>query len=167
LGALLLSVAYKRFSWLALKEALQVTMKLTSMILLIVVGGVMFTSIFILLGGSKLITDIIAFMEFGPTGVIALFLAIVFVAGFVLDWTSVVVIVVPRYTPIVNQRGIDPIWFAVMLLVVIQTAYLTTPMAPSIFYLRGVAPNEFTYGDMYAGVAPFVGLQILTLLIVA
>jgi tripartite ATP-independent transporter DctM subunit len=166
-GALLLTIIYGRFSWQLLGKALKVAIKLTAMILLIVVGGVMFTSIFIVMGGGRLISDIIAFFEFGPTGIIALFLFIVFLAGFVLDWTSVVLIVVPIFTPIIKEAGIDPIWFAVMLLVTIQTAYLTPPMAPSIFYLRGVAPDDFTYHEMYAGIIPFVVLQLLTLAIVA
>ncbi len=166
-GAILLTLVYGRFSWRLLFEALKVSIQLTSMILLIVVGGVMFTSIFILMGGGDLISNVIAFFEFGPAGAIALFLLIVFVAGFVLDWTSVVLIVVPIFTPIIHRMQIDETWFAVMLLVTIQTAYLTPPMAPSIFYLRSVAPDEFTYRDMYAGVVPFVALQMATLAIVA
>lgn len=167
LGAVLLTIAYRRFSLPMLVAALTVTVKLTSMILLIVVGGVMFTSIFILMGGSRLVADVIGYLDLGPAFVVALFLGIVFVAGFVLDWTSVVLIVVPIFTPVVAQLGIDPVWFAVMLLVTIQTAYLTPPMAPSIFYLRGVAPDDFTYRDMYAGVVPFVLLQLATLAVVA
>lgn len=167
MGALLLSAAYGRFSFSMLLESLKVTIKLTSMILLIVTGGVMFTSIFILMGGSKLVVDSIQYLQFGPAGVVAFFLLIVFVAGFVLDWTSVVLIVVPIFSPVIKQMGIDPVWFAVMLLVTIQTAYLTPPMAPSIFYLRAVAPDDYTYRDMYAGIVPFLLLQLLTLLIVA
>jgi tripartite ATP-independent transporter DctM subunit len=166
-GAVLLTVIYGRFSWGLLGAALKVSIMLTSMILLIVVGGVMFTSIFILMGGSDLVLNIIDYFKFGPTGVIALFLLIVFLAGFVLDWTSVVLIVVPIFTPIIHKMGIDENWFAVMFLVTIQTAYLTPPMAPSIFYFRGVAPDDFTYKDMYLGIVPFVGMQILTLVIVA
>ena len=76
-------------------------------------------------------------------------------------------IVVPIFNPIIVKLGIDPIWFAVMLLVTIQTAYLTPPLAPSIFYLRGIAPADFTYRDMYIGIVPFVAIQLLTLAIVA
>ena len=165
-GALVLTIAYGRFSWQVVLESLKVTVQLTSMILLIVLGGVMFTSIFILMGGGKMISDVIAFFQLGPSGVIALFLLIVFLAGFVLDWTSIVLIVVPIFTPIIAKLGIDQTWFAVMLLVTIQTAYLTPPMAPSIFYLRGIAPADFTYREMYIGIIPFVCVQLFTLFLV-
>lgn len=73
---------------------------------------------------------------------------------------------IPIFAPIVKSAGIDPIWFAMMVLVVIQTSYLTPPMAPSIFYLRSIAPRSMTYGHMYRGVLPFVGAQMLVLVVI-
>ncbi|MDJ1159058.1 TRAP transporter large permease subunit [Chelatococcus sp. SYSU_G07232] len=90
-------------------------------------------------------------------------IAIVFAAGFVLDWISIVLI----GAPIVEAAGIAPLWFAVLFIVAIQTSYPTPPMAPSIFYLRSIAPADLTYGHMFRGVMPFVAMQLVTLGLVA
>ncbi|WP_085899370.1 TRAP transporter large permease [Kiloniella majae] len=167
IGALLLAASFKELSVETLKASLAVTVRVTSMIMLIVVGGTMFTGIFALAGGGQLIRDLVDFIGFGNTGLIVFLLLIVFIAGFVLDWISIVLICIPIFAPIVKSAGIDPIWFAVMVMVVIQTSYLTPPMAPSIFYLRSIAPPSLTYQHMYRGVIPFVILQLLVLLVVA
>jgi TRAP-type mannitol/chloroaromatic compound transport system permease large subunit len=96
-----------------------------------------------------------------------LFLSISFIAGFFLDWISVLLIFIPVFIPLVVGFGFDPVWFCILFLIVIQTSYLTPPMAPAIFYLRGISPPEITLQDMFKGVIPFIVLQILTLGIVA
>ena len=166
-GAVLLSIAYKQFSFEVLKKALAQTIKITSMVMMIVIGGVLFASIFIIHGGDELVAEIIEGHQLGQIEIILLFLLVVFILGFVLDWISVLIIVLPISDPIVRASEIDPLWFGVMVCIVLQTSYLTPPMAPSIFYLRSIAPREMTYGDMYKGVAPFVAAQLLTLLMVA
>ena len=89
-----------------------------------------------------------------------------FVAGFALDLVSVILVFVPIALPIIRSLGFDPVWFCILFLIVIQTSYLTPPMAPSIFYLRAISPPEITLRNMYRGVVPFIGLQILTLILV-
>jgi TRAP-type mannitol/chloroaromatic compound transport system permease large subunit len=91
---------------------------------------------------------------------------VVFVLGFVLDWTANVLICVPLFTPFIRSSGVDPIWFATLVLIVIQTGYLTPPMASSIFYLKSIAPPDMTYGQMCRGVLPFIALQVLTLILI-
>ena len=113
-----------------------------------------------------MISEWVDSLDMGTYGLIFLLMTVVFVAGFVLDWISVVLIFVPIFTPLVRTAGIDPIWFAVMFMVVIQTSYLTPPMAPSIFYLKSIAPKSMTYSHMYKGVMPFVLIQLLVLAIV-
>src|SRR5690606_451046 len=88
------------------------------------------------------------------------------ILGFVLDWISIVLICVPIYEPLLSAAGIDPVWFGVMAIIMIQTSYLTPPMAPSIFYLKSIAPPAITYGQMCRGVLPFVMCQLLLLLVV-
>ncbi|PCI87625.1 MAG: C4-dicarboxylate ABC transporter permease [Hyphomicrobiales bacterium] len=166
-GALLLAAAFKELKWKTLKSALAVTVRITSMIMLIVVGGTMFTSVFALSGGGQMVRDFVVSAEFGEVGLILFLLAIVFIAGFVLDWISIVLIFIPIFIPIINAAGINQIWFTVMVMVVIQTSYLTPPMAPSIFYLRSIAPPNLTYKHMYRGVIPFVMIQLLVLIVVA
>src|SRR3546814_18070735 len=92
-------------------------------------------------------------------GLIAVFLTLVFIAGFFLEWISILLIFVPLFMPFVLQSGFDPVWFCMLLLVMIQTSYLTPPMAPAIFYLRGVAPDSITLGQMYKGVVPFISTE--------
>ncbi|MCK0139358.1 TRAP transporter large permease subunit [Aliiroseovarius sp. F47248L] len=165
-GTLVLTMMFRELSWKMLMDALGVTLRITSMIMLIVAGGTMFTSIFAVTGGGNLVRDTVATIGYGNAGIIAFFLVVVFFAGFVLDWVSIVLIFIPIFAPIVKSAGIDPIWFAMMVLVVIQTSYLTPPMAPSIFYLRSIAPSSMTYGQMYRGVLPFVAAQMLVLLVI-
>ena len=126
----------------------------------------MFASIFQVLGGQRLIAAAIELAALPRAGTIAFFLAIVFLLGFVLDWATIVLLTVPIFAPIVRQLGIDPLWFAVLMIVTLQTSYLTPPMAPAIFYLRSIAPPEITYGDMARGVVPFVICQLLVLVLV-
>ena len=166
-GALVLAALFKELSYKTLTASLEVTIRVTAMIMLIVVGGTMFTSLFAVSGGGQLVRDMVVFFGFEQTGLIVFFLVIVFVAGFVLDWISIVLICIPIFTPFIKAAGIDPIWFAIMVMVVIQTSYLTPPMAPSIFYLRSIAPKSLTYKHMYWGVLPFVLMQLLVLLVVA
>ncbi|MDE8601432.1 TRAP transporter large permease subunit [Marinomonas sp. RSW2] len=165
-GAALLSLVFRELTMSKFINALRTTIKITAMIMLIVMGGTMFTSIFAVAGGGWMITEWVDGLNMGSYGLIFLLMAVVFVAGFVLDWISVVLIFVPIFTPLVNAAGIDPIWFAVMFMVVIQTSYLTPPMAPSIFYLKSIAPKSMTYRHMYKGVMPFVIIQLLVLIIV-
>ncbi|MBO0346341.1 TRAP transporter large permease [Roseibium limicola] len=166
-GALLLCVAYGRFSVTMLRESLQITVRISAMILLIVAAGTMFMGTFAANGGSRLIRSSVEAVGMGDAGIIIFFLLIVFLLGFVLDWTANVLICVPLFTPIIRQTGIDPVWFGTMVIIVIQTSYLTPPMASSIFYLKSIAPPDMTYGQMCRGVVPFIILQILTLALVA
>ena len=166
-GAMLLTLFYREFSLKVLRESLAKTLTVTAMVMMIVVGGTMFSSVFLVIGGGSLIRDTVASLQLGPAGMVALFLFIVFLLGFVLDWITVVLICLPIFLPLLRGAGVDQIWFAVMMTVVIQTAYLTPPMAPAVFYLRTIAPPEITYRDMYLGVAPFVALEAIVLAIVA
>ncbi|MDX5362419.1 MAG: TRAP transporter large permease subunit [Alphaproteobacteria bacterium] len=166
LGALVLAAAYRRINWQMLREAFLTTLKLTSMILLIVVGGSMFSSIFRGLGGNDVVRAVVEAADLGPVGIVALLLAIVFVAGFILEWVSVLLICLPIFVPILAAYGVDPIWFAMLTFIMLQTSYLTPPMAPSIFYLKGIAPPGMTTREMYAGVVPFIACMLLVMVLV-
>lgn len=167
IGALILCICYGQFSVTMLRQALAITVRISAMILLIVAGGIMFTGIFAANGGGRLIQALISDMGLGLTGTLALFLCIVFLLGFVLDWTANVLICVPLFLPVLTAAGVDPIWFGTMVIIVIQTSYLTPPMASSIFYLLSIAPPDMKYGQVCRGVIPFILVQFLTLAIVA
>jgi len=165
-GAVLLNIIYRDFTWIGLWRATVKTVVISAMILLIVTGGTMFTSIFRLQGGSQLVTDLVNSLQLGQVGLILLFLTIVFILGALLDWVSVVLICIPLFVPFLAPAGIEPLWFAVLVVIMIQTSYLTPPMAPAIFYLRGIAPKDFKTVEMYWGVLPFIACQLLTAVVV-
>lgn len=166
LGALLMGLFYRRLSVPVLMDALYNTLKITAMILLIVLGGSMFAGVFFASGGLVAVKSLLS--DFGLTGwsAITTILVLTFLAGFILELISVVLIIIPIAMPLVIGYGFDPLWFCVTFLVVLQTSYLTPPMAPSIFYMRAIAPPEITLMHMYRGVLPFIAMQLVTLALV-
>jgi tripartite ATP-independent transporter DctM subunit len=160
-----LTVLYGRFSLSGLFDALVKTLTVTAMIMAVLLAGSLFTGVFIGGGGIATASRLIETLALGPWALLSLLLTIVFVAGFFLDWISIVLIFIPIFTPLITAAGFDPVWFCILFLIIIQTGYLTPPMAPAIFYLRAVAPESITIRDMYRGVVPFIGLQLVTLAI--
>ncbi len=148
--------------WRAMKQ----TMIVSTMILTILVAGHIFSGIFVAMGGVRLTQELIEAANLGPWTVLSIILFIAFVGGFVLDLVSVVLILVPIAVPIMKAMGFDLIWFSVLFLIVLQTGYLSPPMAPSIFYLRAIAPPEIRLSDMFVGVMPFIAAQVLCLALV-
>lgn len=166
-GAFLLTIAYGRFTLTTFREALLKTLTITSMIMFVLLAGSLFTGVFVGSGGMGIMRTMINALSLGPWGLLGIFLLLVFIAGFFLEWISILLIFVPLFMPFILQAGFDPVWFCMLLLMMIQTSYLTPPMAPAIFYLRGVAPKSITLRQMYAGVMPFIVIQIIALGIVA
>ena len=165
-GSLLLTLFYRRFSFAMLKDSVLKTLRITSMIMAILLGGTIFTGVFFAAGGIMLTNQIVGHFDLKSWELLFLLLGICFLAGFVLDWISILLIFIPIFMPLVNAAGFNPVWFCILFLVIIQTSYLTPPLAPAIFYLRGIAPPSITLLDMYKGVVPFILLQIATLAII-
>ncbi len=161
--AVLLTVVYGRFSWSGMYDCLLKTVRVTAMIMAVLLGGTLFTGVFIGGGGINLASTLINEMQLTPWQLLGMLLFILFIAGFFLDWISIVLIFLPIFTPLITAVGFDPVWFCILFLIMIQTSYLTPPLAPAIFYLRAVAPPEITMRDMYAGMVPFIGLQVIVL----
>jgi tripartite ATP-independent transporter DctM subunit len=166
LCSVLLTVLYGRFSLGGLGEALVKTLTITAMIMGVLLAGTLFTGVFIGGGGINTANMLIQEMKLSPWMLLSLMLSIIFLAGFFLDWISIVLIFIPIFTPLIKAAGFDPVWFCILFLIMIQTSYLTPPMAPAIFYLRAVAPPSISIADMYRGVIPFILLQTATLIIV-
>lgn len=162
-GAVLMTALYGRFTLSGLWEALQKTLLITGMIMFILLAGSLFTGVFVGSGGMRFMRMMIGAYDFSPWMLLIVFLLLVFIAGFFLEWVSILLIFLPIYIPFVIAAGFDPVWFCILVLIVIQTSYLTPPMAPAIFYLRGIAPRSITLKQMYAGVVPFILLQLFTL----
>ncbi len=165
-GSILLTIFYRQFSISVLNEALIKTVKVTCMIMLILLAGNMFSGVFIASGGVFLVEELIEQANLPNWATLSLFLMISFIAGFVLEWISILLIFIPVFIPIINHMGYDPVWFCVLFLIIIQTSYLTPPMAPAIFYLRGISPPEITLQHMFKGMVPFILLQLVALCVV-
>jgi tripartite ATP-independent transporter DctM subunit len=165
-GTVLLTLFYGRLSVPVLWDALKRTVRVSTMILTIIMAGSVFAAVFAASGGMSAIDQFIVSAKLGPWLTLSLVLFVAFLAGFMLDPLVIILIVVPIAAPIMKSMGFDPVWFSVVFLVVLQTAYLTPPMAPSIFYLRGIAPPEIEIRDMYRGIIPFIALQLIVLTLV-
>jgi tripartite ATP-independent transporter DctM subunit len=161
IGTVFLAAAYGRLTWPVLVDSTLRTVRITAMILTIVMCGSMFAAVFVGSGGLETINGFLKAANVGPWGLFALVMLIVFLAGFMLDPLVIILIVVPITAPLIAQAGFNIVWYCVVFLVMLQTAYLTPPMAPSIFYLRGIAPPEITLRDMYVGIWPFIALQLI------
>lgn len=166
-GAMILTAAYGQLTMKALKETILQTLKISSMMMMILAGGYMFSGVFLGMGGGEVTEKILMGLPFGRVGILILFLLIAFLSGFVLDWASILLIFIPIFSPIITKLGFDPIWFGILFIMMIQTSYLSPPMAPAIFYLKSIVPPEVTMREMFRGIIPYLALQLLGILLVA
>lgn len=165
-GALVMCAAYRKLTWSNIKEAVYSTLRTSSMILILTVGATVFTGVFLALGGGPIIEDLLLGIDLPSFGVLIIVMLIVFVLGMFIDWIAILLILVPILTPVVKALGFDPLWFAMVVCINLQMSYLTPPFAYSIFYLKGVAPPEVGLTHIYKGAIPFVGLQLIGLILV-
>jgi len=165
LASILLAALYGKLKFQIVKEACRKTLGITSMILMVALGASFFSGVFTFLDGGEVISNLLLGLPFGRYGVLATLLLLLLILGMFLDWIGIVLICVPLFTPIGDALGFDPIWFAVIIMINLQMSFLTPPFAYSIFYLKGIAPPEVTTAHIYKGVIPFVGLQLLGLMI--
>ena len=159
-GAMLLAAANGKLNWKVIREVGIETTLTTSFIFAIFIGATVFAYVLRLVGGDELLSALFKGMNLSPTGLVLVVLAIVFVAGFFLDWFEIVLIILPLLAPVVKAAGIDLTWFLILIAVMLQTSFLTPPVGFSLFYLKGTVPKGVTIKDIYVGVIPFVLLQI-------
>jgi len=163
-ASILLAAAYGRLTYEVFKDACIQTLQITSMILMIAVAASFFATVFVSLGGDDVISNLFLNLPFAKMGILFSIMALLIVLGMFIDWIGIVFIVVPLITPIAETLGFDPIWFAILVMVNLQISFLTPPFAYSIFYLKGITPPEVQTTDIYKGVIPFVGLQVIALI---
>jgi tripartite ATP-independent transporter DctM subunit len=164
-AVLVLTLAYRRLDWPKMKIAVYSTLKVSSMILLLVAASNYFGAVFSRLGSANLIAESLLTLNLPPTAMLALILAVIFVLGWPLEWVPIVLIVVPILLPLVQKLGIDLVWFCTLVAVCLQTAWLSPPVALSAYFLRGVVP-DWSLKDIYAGMLQFMALQVFGLLLV-
>jgi len=167
LGAALMAAAKGQLSWSRLGEVARETLKVTCMVFMILIGAAVFSLVFRGFGGDDLIQHFFAKLPGGVITATLIVMVVIFLLGFILDFIEITFVVVPIVGPILLAMGVDPIWLGIMIALNLQTSFLTPPFGFALFYLRGVAPPSVSTADIYRGVAPYIGLQLLMLFLLA
>jgi tripartite ATP-independent transporter DctM subunit len=167
IGAVILAIYSKEFSFSRLKEVARSTTKTSSMVFMILIGASIFSLVFRAFGGDDLIRDLLSSLPGGVFGAMLVVMLVMFLLGFILDFIEIVFVVVPLTAPALLAMGVDPIWLGIMIAVNLQTSFLTPPFGFALFYLRGVTPKSIKTTQIYQGVLPFIFIQVLVLLLMA
>ncbi|MCW9049638.1 MAG: TRAP transporter large permease subunit, partial [Deltaproteobacteria bacterium] len=165
IGGIILTALKGQFNRKMLKEVMVTTTHVNCMVFIILLGASMFSLVFRGFEGDEVIHELLTSLPGGVTGAFLAVMVLMFVMGFFLDFFEITFVVVPIVGPILLQMGLDPIWLGVMIALNLQTSFLTPPFGFALFYLRGVAPPEVTTIQIYKGVIPFIGLQMIMLII--
>jgi TRAP-type mannitol/chloroaromatic compound transport system permease large subunit len=160
---MVLALIYRKLNWEVITLAAGATARTTAMIMALFIGGKLFSVVFLSMGGGDVVADLLLGMDVSPYVVLGIMMAVVFFLGMFIDWAAILLVVVPIFTPIAMDLYFDPLWFAMLVCVMLQTSFLTPPFGYALFYFKGVAPEEYTMGDIYRGIIPFVMLQIIGL----
>ncbi len=163
IGAIILAAMYKQLSFKMLKESALETVKISSMVFAILIGATAFSMVFTYTGGDYLVEDFMMALPGQKWGFLILSMVVILVLGFFIDFVEISYIIVPILAPIAANLGINPIWYAILVAMNLQTSFLTPPFGFSLFYLKGVAPPEVRTTDIYKGVIPFIILQVIVL----
>jgi TRAP-type mannitol/chloroaromatic compound transport system permease large subunit len=164
-GGLILAIAYRRFNFNLLRESAHLTAKTTAMVCWLFVGSSIFSAAFALLGGQEIINAWVLGMDLSPVQFMLLAQVIIFLLGWPLEWTEIIVIFMPIFVPLLAHFNIDPLFFGLLVAMNLQTAFLSPPVAMSAFYLKGVSPPHVTLNQIFMGMLPFMGIQILGILL--
>jgi TRAP-type mannitol/chloroaromatic compound transport system permease large subunit len=160
-GGLILAIAYRRFNFNLLRESAHQATKTTAMVCWLFVGSSIFSAAFALLGGQEIINAWVLGMDLTPVQFMILAQVVIFLLGWPLEWTEIIVIFMPIFVPLLAHFNIDPLFFGLLVAMNLQTAFLSPPVAMSAFYLKGVSPPHVTLNQIFLGMLPFMGLQIL------
>lgn len=162
-GAIILAKFKKTLNLSILRHVLRSTTEVTAMVFLILIGASIFSLVFRGFGGDDLVRDFLTNLPGGVFGAVFLVMLVMFLLGFFLDFIEITFVVIPIVAPILLSMGIDPIWLGIMIALNLQTSFLTPPFGFSLFYLRGVAPDSVSTPQIYRGVIPFIGIQIIVI----
>jgi tripartite ATP-independent transporter DctM subunit len=163
IGAILLALSQRQCSLGILREVMHSTTRVTCMVFMILIGASVFSLVFRGFGGDELVADLLTGLPGGKVGAVLAVMLLMFLLGFVLDFIEITFVVVPIVGPVLLAMGLDPVWLGIMIALNLQTSFLTPPFGFALFYLRGVAPAEVSTRQIYQGVMPFIGLQLLML----
>ncbi len=164
-GGLVLAALYRALSWQRLKEAVFLTARTSAMVCWLFVGSWTFASVFSYLGGHGLIEEWILRMDVGPVGFLIVAQLTIFLLGWPLEWSEIIIIFVPIFLPMLDTFGVDPLFFGVLVALNLQTSFLTPPMAMAAYYLKGVAPKSVELIDVFKGIMPYLAIVILAMVL--
>jgi tripartite ATP-independent transporter DctM subunit len=165
-GGLILAAAYRALTWKRLKESVYLTARTTAMVCWLFVGSATFASVFAYLGGQQLISDFVTGLDISPLAFLLIAQLIIFILGWPLEWTEIIVIFIPIFLPLLAHFDIDPLFFGILVAVNLQTAFLSPPMAMSAYYLKGIAPANVQLPDIFRGMMPYMAMVILCMVII-
>ena len=166
LGSILLAAAYRELTWTRLKESIYLTTRTSAMVCWLFVGSWTFSSVFSYLGGHELIREFVQSMNISPIQFLILAQFIIFLLGWPLEWSEIIIIFVPIFLPLLDHFGVDPLFFGILIALNLQTSFLTPPMAMSCYYLKGIAPPHIQLTTIFKGSLPFLGMVLLSMVII-
>jgi tripartite ATP-independent transporter DctM subunit len=164
-GGFVLAAAYKQLNMRVVKESVFLTAKTSAMVCWLFVGSAIFSAAFALLGGQELVEKWVMSMNLTKTEFLILSQVIIFILGWPLEWTEIIVIFMPIFIPLLDNFGVDPLFFGLLVALNLQTAFLSPPVAMAAFYLKGVSPPHVTLNQIFAGMLPFMGIQVLAIVL--
>jgi tripartite ATP-independent transporter DctM subunit len=166
LGAVVLAIAYRAFTWTKLKESVFLTARTSAMVCWLFVGSYIFSSVFGYLGGQSVVEEFVKSLPLNTFTFMLLAQAIIFILGWPLEWTEIIVIFVPIFLPLLDDFGVSPLFFGVIVALNLQTSFLSPPVAMAAFYLKGVAPPHVRLEDIFKGCMPFIYIVVFCMLMV-
>ena len=164
LGAILLTIAYRRLTVTVFVEAVRQTLTLSGLVLYLAVGALMFGAVFSSLGSASVITELLLSVPTGQFGVLIILMVVIFLLGWPMEWPAIIFIFIPIFMPLIIEMEYDLVWFGALVAVNLQTAFLSPPVAVAAYYLKGVVP-EWSLKDIYWGMLQFMGLQVIGLMV--
>ena len=165
LGGLTLTFVYRAFTWQRLRESVYLTVRTTAMVCWLFVGSWTFSSVFSYLGGEQLISEFVTGLEISPLMFLIMAQVIIFLLGWPLEWSEIIIIFVPIFLPLLPHFGIDPLFFGILVALNLQTSFLTPPMAMSAYYLKGIAPPHVQLTQIFRGNYPYLAMVLFAMVI--
>ena len=165
LGGLVLAAAYRSLTWQRLRESVYLTVRTSAMVCWLFVGSWTFSSVFSYLGGEQLISDFVLGLNLSPLAFLLMAQLIIFLLGWPLEWSEIIIIFVPIFLPLLPFFGIDPLFFGILVALNLQTSFLTPPMAMAAYYLKGVSPPHVQLMQIFKGVMPFLVMILIAMII--
>jgi tripartite ATP-independent transporter DctM subunit len=165
-GGIVLAAAYRALTWERLRESVYLTVRTSAMVCWLFVGSATFASVFSYLGGQQVITSFVTGLDISPLMFLILAQVIIFILGWPLEWTEIIIIFIPIFLPLLSHFQIDPLFFGILVAVNLQTAFLSPPMAMSAYYLKGIAPPHVTLSEIFKGMMPYMFVVIISMVII-